>query len=169
MTSSHFRPCGNSLTGHNLTAFNLIYLPLWKYYFYTCWQFLTNVYLWIFLLGIISQTDRCKHVPCQYRWKWESLKSQNGACSADTEVCGRGHQQIKRSQTLKASPSLWHTPQVTRVTMQGFFGFYPPQTAKTMSPPWAICCAYSHPQVPCLLPWERRVDRKGRLGWDLQG
>lgn len=41
MTFSLFRPCGNSLAGRNLTAFNLIYLPFWRKYFSTYWHFLT--------------------------------------------------------------------------------------------------------------------------------
>lgn len=50
--------------------------------------------------------------------EWEHVR-------ADTEVCGRGHQQIKRSRTLMTFPSPWHTPLrlvwVTRATMALFF------------------------------------------------
>lgn len=66
-----------------------------------------------------------------------------GTCTADTEACGRGQHQIKRSWTLMGLPLPWHTPLcpvwVTRATMQ---------TAQTMLWPRSICCASGRPQVP---------------------
>lgn len=171
MTFSLFRPRGNSLAGHNLTAFNLIYLPFWKKIFFYRLAIFNNVSLWIFLLGSISQIDPCKHVSCQYRWASWSSKSQNGACVSDTDVCGRGHQQIKRSRTLKAFPLPWHTPLclvwVTHATMQ-FICILPKQHRQCcrLGPYAAPTAIHKSPVCP---PWERLVDRKGCLAWELQG
>lgn len=52
----------------------------------------------------VSQIKPRKHGSCQHQWDWKSPGSQTGVCMADTVVCGRGHQQIKRSQTLMALP-----------------------------------------------------------------
>lgn len=59
----------------------------------------------------------------------------------------KGHGLWRHSLCRDTCPyvlSEWHMQQCT------CFFFNLTQIAQTMLPPWAICCAYGHPQVPCL-------------------
>lgn len=167
MTIPNFRHSSYSLTGHNLRAFNLIYLSphCGKNIFII---FYNKPLLMYFPPGLHQSNWICQTCPLSIPIRLtESQITEWGMYGRHTGSVGEATSKLKghRLQWVSLCPDT--RPYVlSELHVQQCCFFISPKQLRQCCSLGPYAAAHGHPQVPpSICPWERGLDREGCLGW----